>query len=264
MKYSISSVNFFACRTAFTPVSKPSSRDIFNLNCRWLSETPNPVWMRPRSAGRSASAAHSISFSRARVRPQIVTPRSSCASVFTLSKSPGELIGKPTSRMSTPIFTSCRAISSFSGVDSRTPGLCSPSRRVVSKTKTLSFKERSWLYCVISDFILSKRSAARDLGPPAGRRVLSHLLRPRAAHHNAGLPSAQDPSAPPQDDKAEWVEAVAALPMRQFGGVVRRGLGSPRDSRLGSRRYSRSNLANERTAANSGSAAYAADAANSA
>jgi len=43
-----------------------------------------------------------MSLALALVRPQIVTPRSSFASMFTLEKSPGELIGKPASIISTP------------------------------------------------------------------------------------------------------------------------------------------------------------------
>src|SRR5689334_20680286 len=55
----------------------------------------------------------------------------------TASKSPGEAAGKPASMTSTLRRASCRATSSFSAAVRPAPGACSPSRRVVSKMRTL-------------------------------------------------------------------------------------------------------------------------------
>src|SRR3972149_835929 len=65
-------------------------------------------------------------------------PRTSLATAFTASKSPGELAGKPASMMSTPRRCSCWGVSILSWMLKATPGDCSPSRRLVSKISTLS------------------------------------------------------------------------------------------------------------------------------
>ncbi len=57
---------------------------------------------------------------------------------LTAAKSPSEAIGKPASMISTPISSSRPAISSFSSWVMVAPGDCSPSRRVVSKMRTVS------------------------------------------------------------------------------------------------------------------------------
>ena len=114
--------------------STHSSSVMRSLSRRWEGETPMPVWMRGRLAHLSASAARSMSFSTARVRPQ--TTQSSPARrpiSCTERKSPGEEMGKPASITSTPMRMSCWAMTSFSSVFMDAPGLCSPSRSVVSK-----------------------------------------------------------------------------------------------------------------------------------
>ena len=65
--------------------------------------------------------------------------RTSEAIVLTASKSPGELAANPASITSTPSFSNCLAISSFSAVVKPMPADCSPSLNVVSKMITLSF-----------------------------------------------------------------------------------------------------------------------------
>ena len=65
-----------------------------------------------------------------------VVPFTSRAIVCTASKSPGDAAGKPASITSIPRRTRPFAISIFSGVRSATPGVCSPSRRVVSVSYT--------------------------------------------------------------------------------------------------------------------------------
>ena len=91
------------------------------------------VWMRGRSASRTASPAAATSRSLARASPATITPGTSRATARVASKSPGEEIGKPASSTSTWSRASCCAISTFSRVFRWMPGDCSPSRSVVSK-----------------------------------------------------------------------------------------------------------------------------------
>ena len=93
--------------------------------------------MRARApAGRTASAARSMSPVRARARAQTRTRVVCSAMALTAAKSSGEATGKPASMMSTPRASRVRATSSFSGRFIDAPGDCSPSRRVVSKIRT--------------------------------------------------------------------------------------------------------------------------------
>src|SRR3990172_5436161 len=55
------------------------------------------------------------------------------------SKSPGEAAAKAASITSTRIFSNCRAIRIFSSLVIDAPGLCSPSRSVVSKITRCCF-----------------------------------------------------------------------------------------------------------------------------
>ncbi len=91
------------------------------------------TWMRPFSAGAIASAARSMSARWVRASAAITGPRTCLAISLTHSKSPCEVIGKPASMMSTFRRARAWAMSSFCWVLSATPGLCSPSRSVVSK-----------------------------------------------------------------------------------------------------------------------------------
>ncbi len=102
----------------------------------WISDVEMNVWIRGRSESRTAFQTASMSARCVRARPAITGPSTWRAIVCTASKSPGELIGKPASMMSTPSLASCWAISSFSVALSEMPGDCSPSRSVVSKIST--------------------------------------------------------------------------------------------------------------------------------
>ncbi|EKD26869.1 MAG: hypothetical protein ACD_79C00986G0001 [uncultured bacterium] len=64
----------------------------------------------------------------------------------TLSKSPGEEIGKPASMTSTPSLSSCFAISNFSETFKLAPGHCSPSRKVVSNIINFSIFSPNFFY----------------------------------------------------------------------------------------------------------------------
>src|SRR5215212_1931462 len=104
-------------------------------------------------------------------------PCTSRAMVCTASKSPGEVIGKPASMMSTPSRASCCAISSFSWRLSEMPGDCSPSRRVVSKIRTrslpaLSFMRSLSCLCPVSPLGLRLRGR-HALFPPRGEEEKS-------------------------------------------------------------------------------------------
>ena len=106
----------------------------------------------------TASHALSISLGLARAKAQIAEVRTSLAMSFTASKSPGELIGKPASITSTPNFSSCLAISSFSWIFRVPPAACSPSRRVVSKIITRSVSDISFYPYFFSQGIISRNS----------------------------------------------------------------------------------------------------------
>ena len=103
----------------------------------WMSLVEMKVWMRGRSESLIAFQAASMSWKPVRASPQMTGPCTSRAMASTASKSPGEAIGNPASMMSTPRRASCCAISTFSCLLSEMPGDCSPSRRVVSKIRTL-------------------------------------------------------------------------------------------------------------------------------
>src|SRR6266581_1756387 len=96
-------------------------------------------WMRPDFAFLSASTPRWMSRSLARHRPatveSLITPATAC----TASKSPFEDAGKPASITSTRMRSSCRAMRSFSSLVIEAPGLCSPSRMVVSNIISRSF-----------------------------------------------------------------------------------------------------------------------------
>src|SRR6267143_994589 len=95
--------------------------------------------MRPDFAFFSASIPRWMSRSLARHRPatvdSLITPATAC----TASKSPFEEAGKPASITSTRMRSSCRAMRSFSSLVIEAPGLCSPSRMVVSNMMSRSF-----------------------------------------------------------------------------------------------------------------------------
>ena len=135
---STSSVLFRACLTAATARSNTWSGAIRSLSCMWIGEVAMKVWMRGAEAGATAAAAWATSDSLARASPQILLSWTCRAIACTASKSPGLAAGNPASITSTCIFSSCRAMRIFSSVVIEAPGLCSPSRKVVSKTSSRS------------------------------------------------------------------------------------------------------------------------------
>ena len=97
-----------------------------------------PVWILARFAYFNASAAQSISAATARVSAHIVGLEIFLVISTTELKSPGEEIGNPDSNISTPSSSKANATSIFFYSVQLAAGTCSPSRRVVSKMKTLS------------------------------------------------------------------------------------------------------------------------------
>src|SRR5690606_6244427 len=85
-----------------------------------------------------ASAATSMSFFTARVKPHTVAFLTSLDISCTELKSPGLDIGKPASITSTPSSSNLSAMTNFCSVSNLHPGTCSPSLSVVSKICTLS------------------------------------------------------------------------------------------------------------------------------
>ena len=96
------------------------------------------VCMRRLGAAAMASPAFLTSEGFARASEQTVELRITLEIAQMDSKSPGEAAAKPASITSTPRNSSCLAIRSLSCGLILAPGLCSPSRRVVSKIKSLS------------------------------------------------------------------------------------------------------------------------------
>ena len=91
------------------------------------------VWMRQLFAPFNASMPRWMSRSLARHKPATVESFTTLAIARTASKSPLEDAGKPASITSTRMRSSARAMRSFSSLVMDAPGLCSPSRMVVSK-----------------------------------------------------------------------------------------------------------------------------------
>ena len=91
------------------------------------------VWTRQAFAPFSASTPRAMSRSLARQRPATTESLIVLAIARTASKSPLDAAGKPASITSTRSRSSCLAMRSFSSRVMDAPGLCSPSRSVVSK-----------------------------------------------------------------------------------------------------------------------------------
>ena len=89
--------------------------------------------MRPLAAGLIASPAARMSFSDTRAKEQTVLVLMVSAMARMASKSPGLAAAKPASITSTRRRSNWRAMRIFSSLVMDAPGLCSPSRKVVSK-----------------------------------------------------------------------------------------------------------------------------------
>src|SRR5688500_20217742 len=85
-----------------------------------------------------------MSRSFARHSPHTTESLTTLAIARTASKSPFDEAGKPASITSTRMRSSARAMRSFSSRVIEAPGLCSPSRMVVSKMIKLSAVRMEW------------------------------------------------------------------------------------------------------------------------
>ena len=135
------------------------------------------VWMRGRFACLTASQQRSISPRLARASPQITAFSARSEIALTAAKSPSEAIGNPASMMSTPISSSMEAISSFSAWVMVAPGLCSPSRRVVSKISTRLASVLLSVWMVIGLVLVVLQSSAGLTGSGGWRGVTSERSR---------------------------------------------------------------------------------------
>ena len=117
------------------------------------------VWMRGLALSLMASQARSMSPGRVRQSAAMAGPWTLRATIRTAAKSSSEAIGKPASITSTFSAASCRAMRSFSWGCMLQPGLCSPSRSVVSNI---------WI-----------RS---DMGRPSGMGIPITRPRPERVH----------------------------------------------------------------------------------
>ena len=105
----------------------------WSLCWRWMSDEARKTW----TPFTPQLIAVSMSTFSALARPETSALRPAFAILRTPSCSPFEVIGNPASMTSTPSLSSASAISSFSSGVSETPGVCSPSRRVVSSTRII-------------------------------------------------------------------------------------------------------------------------------
>ncbi len=136
---STSSVYSSASLTALTAASTTWSGCMRSFFSMWIGLVAMKVWMRPDFAGLIAPPAAWMSRSLARASEQMVEFWMVSAIVRIASTSPGLAAAKPASMTSTPSFSSWRAMRSFSSLVIDAPGLCSPSRKVVSKMNKRSF-----------------------------------------------------------------------------------------------------------------------------
>ncbi len=135
---STSSVYWRARLTARTAASTTWSGVMRSFFSMCSGEVAMKVWMRGATAGLMASAARSMSASPVRARAHTRASLMISATAFTEAKSPGLEAGKPASMTSTFSRSRARAMRSLSSRLMAAPGLCSPSRMVVSKMISLS------------------------------------------------------------------------------------------------------------------------------
>ncbi len=158
--------------TEAVTASSTERGSIFSLYFMCSGEVLMKVWMRGRSAARNASAARLMSPGAERARPQMTGPRTAPAMACTLSKSPGEAMGKPASITSAPSSASAWASRNFSARFIEKPGDCSPSRKVVSKTMTRSGAMRPKLgWSMVGMPVISGGPRRCRSDREAGRRI---------------------------------------------------------------------------------------------
>ena len=99
----------------------------------WIGLVAMKVWMRVRAAGgHGLAGAADVVLVGARQRADGRLPAPLPATACTASKSPSLAAGKPASITSTRMRSSCLPMRTLSSRVIEAPGLCSPSRMVVS------------------------------------------------------------------------------------------------------------------------------------
>ena len=161
---STSSVYSSASLTAFTAASTTWSGCMRSFFSMWMGLVAMKVWMRPDLAGLIAPPAAWMSRSLARASEHTVEFWIVSAIVRIASASPGLAAANPASITSTPSFSSWRAMRTFSSLVIDAPGLCSPSRKVVSKINKRSFMAGSM-------------EGRADFDGVSGRRIINGLPR---------------------------------------------------------------------------------------
>ncbi len=139
-------------RTACSITCDGSMRSFFSM---WMGLVAMNVCTRGDFAPLTASPQRRTSSSLARASPHTVLSRTAAATALTDSKSPSLAAGKPASMTSTCMRSSWRAMRSFSSFVIAAPGLCSPSRIVVSNMINFS------LLMGFSCLAASRRAARR-------------------------------------------------------------------------------------------------------
>src|SRR6266853_1445731 len=157
--------------------------------------------MRPDFAFFSASIPRWMSRSLARHSPATVESLIAPATACTASKSPFDDAGKPASITSTRILSNSRAMRNFSSLVIDAPGLCSPSRMVVSNMINLSF--------MVPLQVKSRKHPRRLLAPRPGTAELGLGLCAREAQQQTRQKQAAEGEA--ESDGAE-------MHARQYNG----------------------------------------------
>src|SRR5512146_338020 len=191
---------------ALTACSSTCSGVMRSFICMWIGELAMNVWMRIERAGFNASPARRTSFSLARASPQTVLSVIARAMSCTASKSPFDEAGKPASITSTRSRSSCRAMRSFSSFVIDAPGLCSPSRNVVSKMIKCS---------------AMASSVAFESGRDADRRLdRERALRDAAVHRRDDRPQRRGDDVGIEPDTVHALRAGAKLDVRDRRRVL--------------------------------------------
>ena len=150
--------------TACSITCEGSMRSFFSM---WMGLVAINVCTRGDFAPLTASPQRRTSFSFARASPHTVLSRTAAATALTDAKSPSLAAGNPASITSTRMRSNWRAMRSFSSLVIDAPGLCSPSRMVVSNMINFSF------FMAVSALSSSWRAASGQ------KRAIENQLRIR-------------------------------------------------------------------------------------
>ena len=166
----------FAYSTAETARSAASALLIFSLCSRCMSDVAMNVW----TYVEPASATASMSLRLARASPHMSQERPADTIMRIPSASPADITGNPASMASTPSRSSRSAMASFCAGERDIPGVCSPSRSVVSNMRTLMPRSSAAPPCRSgpSPVCRTSRPAPRTPGSGLGWRSARPLWSP--------------------------------------------------------------------------------------